>query len=74
MVSVVEKVTPQVSENEAQAVLDTEKAHRNEEYWAKIERALKNAEAGNVYSFEMEDLEAFAARKIDKYQLLERAK
>jgi hypothetical protein len=55
-------------------VENTDKARRNTEYLAKIDRAFKNAEAGNVYSFEMEDLEAFAARKIDKYQLMERAK
>jgi hypothetical protein len=55
-------------------VENTDKAQRNAEYLAKIARAFENAEAGNVYSFEMEDLEAFAARKIDKYQLLERAK
>jgi hypothetical protein len=51
-----------------------DKARRNAEYLAKLDNSFKQAEAGNVYSFEMEDLEAFAARKIDKHQLLERAK
>jgi hypothetical protein len=55
-------------------VENTDKARRNAEYLAKLDKSFSRAEAGNVYSFEMEDLEAFAAGKIDKYQLLERAK
>jgi hypothetical protein len=59
---------------ERKDTIDGGKAGRNAAYLAKLDRAVKNYKEGKGYTFNMEDLNAFADGIIDKDQLLLRAR
>jgi hypothetical protein len=54
-------------------VENTDKARRNVEYLAKIDRAFKNAEAGRVISFEGDDWMSWTPEQLKAYADEQRA-
>jgi hypothetical protein len=55
-------------------VENTDKARRNAEYLAGLDKSFAQAEAGETYAFSLEDLKAFADGKYTEEELLMRAK
>lgn len=47
---------------------ETEREQNNAEYWAAIDRSIKQLEVGNYSTFTMEELEAFAEGKYTEEQ------
>jgi hypothetical protein len=53
---------------------NTDKARRNAEYLAELDQSFAQAEAGETYAFDLEDLKAFVDGRYTREELLARAK